>query len=77
MASSSFDDDRCRVEAMLDAGEPMTLVEQEIDQADLAPETRDALWLLAWSRIDLPQSGIRVPTPEARLILAGSSSDER
>jgi hypothetical protein len=48
----SFGDVLCRVEDLIDSGEPLTDAENVIDASPLTEDERAALWLVAWSLND-------------------------
>jgi hypothetical protein len=57
------------IEHMLQADAPFAEVEGAIEAADLAPDEKAALWVVAWSSIDRDMS--RHPELERRLAPAG------
>jgi hypothetical protein len=57
------------IEHMLRSDAPFAEVEGAIEAADLAPDEKAALWVVAWSSIDRDMS--RHPELERRLAPAG------
>jgi hypothetical protein len=57
------------IEHMLQTDAPFAQVEGAIERADLTPDEKAALWVLAWSSIDHETS--RHPDLERRLVPAG------
>jgi hypothetical protein len=61
--------DLTAIEHMLQTHAPFAQVEGAIERADLTPDEKDALWVMAWSSIDREIS--RHPELERRLAPAG------